>query len=305
MPRRFVASLRHEQAEPNPARIDAPFVGSMHVINRLRDPRYYQIAVLGSLVTYGVVALDFGIRAENAIAIVLTALSVQFIGTKLARLERFDPLSPVITSLSLTLLLRTDLVSIAALAACIAIGSKFLVRVRGKHVFNPANVAIVTLMIASDHAWISSGQWGSAAIGAFALACLGFIVLTRARRAETTVGFLLFFAMLLFGRALWLGDPLTIPVHQLQNGALLIFAFFMISDPKTTPDTRAGRVFYALLVAGIAFTIQFVFYEPHGPIIALIISAPAVPLIDLILNGETYRWDRPSNATLRRAKGVY
>jgi Na+-transporting NADH:ubiquinone oxidoreductase subunit NqrB len=277
----------------------------MDNIARLRDPRYYQIAVLGTLVTYGVVALDFGIRPGNALAIVLTALAVQFIGTKLARLERFDPLSPLITSLSLTLLLRTDLVAIAALAACIAIGSKFLVRVRNKHVFNPANVAIVTLILASDHAWISSGQWGNAAIGAFALACLGFIVLTRAKRAETTLGFLGFFAILLFGRALWLGDPLAIPVHQLQNGALLIFAFFMISDPKTTPDTRAGRILYSLLVAVIAYTIQFVFYEPHGPILALIISAPVVPLIDLILNGETYRWGRPSSPALRRPKGVY
>ena len=277
----------------------------MDIIARLQDPRYYQIAVLGTLVTYGIVALDFGIRPENAIAIVLTALAAQFIGTKLAGLERFDPLSPVITSLSLTLLLRTDLVAIAALAACIAIGSKFLVRVRNKHVFNPANVAIVTLMFTSDHAWISSGQWGSAAIGAFALACLGFIVLSRAKRAETTIGFLAFFAILIFGRALWLGDPLAIPMHQLQNGALLIFAFFMISDPKTTPDTRTGRVIYSMLVAVIAYTIQFVFYEPHGPIIALIISAPVVPLIDLILNGETYRWGRPSSRALRRAKGVY
>ena len=80
--------------------------------------------------------------------------------------------------------------ALAALAACIAIGSKFLLRVRGKHIFNPANVALVTLMFASDHAWVSSGQWGSAAIGAFTLACLGFIVLTRARRAETTFAFL-------------------------------------------------------------------------------------------------------------------
>ena len=276
----------------------------MKAIARLKDPRYYQIAVLGTLVTYGIVALDFGVRAENAFAIVTTALAVQLAGTKLAGLPRFDPLSPLITSLSLTLLLRTDLALVAALAALIAIASKFLVRVRGKHIFNPANVAIVTLMIASDHAWISSGQWGSAAIGAFALACLGFIVLTRAKRAETTVGFLAFYALLLFGRALWLGDPLTIPVHQLQNGALLIFAFFMISDPKTTPNTAVGRLLYAMLVASIAYTIQFVFYEPHGPIIALIIASPVVPLIDLIFNGRAYRWERPSGRDLHQARGV-
>ena len=59
-----------------------------------------------------------------------------------------------------------------------------------------------------------------------------------------------------------------------------------------------------MLVATIAYTIQFVFYEPHGPIIALIIASPVVPLIDLVFNGEAYRWDKPSGRTLRQAKGV-
>ena len=271
----------------------------MDIGTRLQDPRYYQIAVLGTLVTYGIVALDFVIRLENAVAIAVTALSVQFAATRLARLPRFDPLSAVITSLSLTLLLRTDLVALAALAAFIAISSKFLVRVRGKHIFNPANVAIVSLMASSDHAWISSGQWGSAALGAFAIACLGFVVLTRAKRAETTIGFLAFYGLLLFGRALWLGDPLAIPVHQLQNGALLVFAFFMISDPKTTPDTAAGRIVYAMLVAATAFAIQYLLYQPHGPILALVATAPLVPVIDALLRGTAYRWTRiaPAHGT--------
>ncbi len=274
-------------------------------LDRFKDPRYYQIAVLTSLVCFGVVALDFGIRWQNAITIVSTALAVQFLGTLYARLPRFDPLSPLITSLSLTLLLRTDEVALAAVAAAIAIGSKFLVRFRGKHVFNPANMALVTLMLASDQAWVSSGQWGSAAIGAFTLACLGFLVLTRARRAETTIAFLLIYASMLFGRAVWLGDPLAIPVHQLQNGALLIFAFFMISDPKTTPNSAAGRVLFAAIVAAIAFTIQFIYYEPNGPILALIISAPAVPLIDTIMRGRLYQWERPAARAGNQVKGVY
>ncbi|MGI9271176.1 MAG: RnfABCDGE type electron transport complex subunit D [Woeseiaceae bacterium] len=254
------------------------------------DPRYYQIAVLSLLLSYGVFALDFGIHWYNAVAILLTAQCVQFIASRMVGLPAFDPLSALITSLSLTLLLRTDVIALAVLAACIAIGSKFLIRFRGKHIFNPANVALVVLMFASERAWVSSGQWGSAAIGAFALACLGFIVLTRARRAETTFAFLIAYAAFLIGRAVWLGDPLSIPLHQLQNGALLIFAFFMISDPKTAPNTRGGRVLYGALVASVAYTIQFVFYEPNGPIIALILSAPLVPIIDLAMQGRIYRW---------------
>ena len=97
----------------------------------------------------------------------------------------------------------------------------------------------------------------------------------------------------MFGRSVWLGDPLAIPLHQLQNGVLLIFAFFMISDPKTTPDARIGRVLYAALVASVAFVIQFVLYEPNAPVLALFVCAPVVPVIDAFFRGQIYRWDRP------------
>jgi Na+-transporting NADH:ubiquinone oxidoreductase subunit NqrB len=278
--------------------------------SRLRDPRYYQIAVLSTLLCCGVFALDFGVRWQNAIAIIVTALGAQLLFTRRLQLPHFDPLSPLITSLSLTLLLRADTAMLAACAAASAISSQVLIRYRGKHVFNPANVAIVLMLLASEHVWVSSGQWGSTAISALALSCLGFLVLTRAKRAETTVAFLLVFAAMLFARAIWLGDPLTIPVHQLQNGALLIFAFFMISDPKTTPDTALGRALFATLVAGIAYVIQFVYYVPNGPILALITAAPAVPLIDAWLRGRRYQW-APSKARAHKSRshhpvtGVY
>ena len=271
---------------------------------RIRDPRWFQIVVLGLLLSYGVTALDFGIRWQNAVAIMAAAQLMQYIGTLTFGLRKFDPLSALITSLSLTLLLRTDAVSLAVLAATIAIGSKFLIRVRDKHVFNPANAALVALMLISDNAWVSSGQWGSAAIGSLALACLGFLVLTRARRAETTIAFFVAYAALLTGRALWLGDPLSIPLHQLQNGALLIFAFFMISDPKTSPNSAAGRIVFGSMVAAVAYTIQFVFYEPNGPILALVMSAPFVPLIDALFHGKNYRWTRPVEKPAHPIKGV-
>jgi len=296
----------------NPNRPSPTFVSGMRAFARhlpqllspLKDPRWYQIIVLSVLLGYGIAVLDFGIRWQNAIAIFVTAQVVQFIGMQAFAPGRFDPLSALITSFSLTLLLRTDVIALAMLAACIAIGSKFLVRVHGKHVFNPANIALVSLMLASDNIWVSSGQWGSAAIGAFALACLGFLVMTRAKRGETTIAFFTIYAGLLVARALWLGDPLSIPLHQMQNGALLIFAFFMISDPKTSPNTARGRIAFGALVATVAYSIQFVFYEPNGPILALIMSAPLVPLIDAISRGQIYRWDQPAGHTAGQIKGV-
>jgi len=260
--------------------------------------------VLSLLLGFGVFVLDFGIRWQNAVAIFAAAQFAQYAGARFVARIPYDPLSALITSFSLTLLLRTELVSLAVLAAFVAIGSKFLVRVRGKHIFNPANVALVSLMLLSDSAWVSSGQWGSATIGALALACLGMLVLTKARRAETTIAFLSAYGLLLLGRAVWLGDPLSIPLHQLQNGALLIFAFFMISDPKTTPDSALGRVLFGTLVASVAYTIQFVAYEPNGPILALIMMAPFVPLIDAVSRGHAYRWDQPAANATRQVKGV-
>ncbi len=271
------------------------------------DPRYYQIGVLSSLLCYGIFILEFGVQWQHAVAVVSTALTVQWLAGRAHGLAGFDPLSPLITALSLTLLLRTDSIVLAATAAALAIGGKFLIRVGGKHVFNPANFALVTLMFASDRAWLSSGQWGNTTLLAFGFACLGLLVLNRARRAETTLAFLGVFGLLLFTRALWLGDPASIPLHQLQSGALLLFSFFMISDPKTTPNAAGGRLLFGALVACTAFFIQFVLHQPHGPIIALIFSSPFVPLIDRVASGKRYAWRNPKprsyesgNATLNK-----
>ena len=254
------------------------------------DPRYYQLIVLTTLSVAGVTVLGFPIRLADAAIILVMAQLTQFVASRMTA-QPFDPRSAMITALSLILLLRASEPIWFAIAATLAIASKFLLRVHDKHVFNPANSAIVSLMLLSDTVWVSTGQWGNTAITAFALACCGFLVLTRARRAETTIAFLAAYAVLLVSRALWLGDPLTIPLHQLQNGALLLFAFFMISDPKTAPDAATGRVLFGALVAVAGFAIQFTFYKPYGPLLALFLCAPLVPMIDLLLRGARYRWD--------------
>ena len=66
----------------------------------------------------------------------------------------------------------------------------------------------------------------------------------------------------------------------------------MISDPKTTPDSRIGRIVYAALVATIGFIIQFQFYNAAGIILALILTAPFVPLFDRFLPGPRYAWPK-------------
>jgi enediyne biosynthesis protein E5 len=258
----------------------------------LKDPRLYQILVLACLLVYGVVRLDFEIGAGRALLLLGTALLTQLACTRLWRLPAFDPKSALISGLSLCLLLRTNSAALAALAAVVTIASKFVLRIRGKHVFNPTNFGIVALMLATGRVWVSPGQWGSAAFLGFLVACLGGLVVNRAARSDVTYAFLAFYLAILFGRALWLGQPMAIPLHQLASGAFLIFTFFMISDPKTTPDTRAGRVLFALLVALGAGYVHFVLYRPNGLILSLALLSPLVPILDRLLPGARYVWRR-------------
>ncbi len=254
------------------------------------DPRLGQIATLGALLVYGSTALAFEIEPGQVAAVLATVLATQWMAQRWKGVPGFDPRSPLISGLSLCLLLRASAWPWAVATAVVAIASKFVLRVRGKHVFNPTNFGLVAMIGASDQVWVSPGQWGSLALFAFGVACAGVLVVSRASRADLTVAFLACHAILLFGRALWLGDPWTIPLHQLQSGALLVFAFFMISDPKTTPNSRRGRLVYAALVAGLAGAIRFGLHEPNALLWALVACAPAVPLLDRLLPGPAYAW---------------
>lgn len=257
------------------------------------DPRLYQIASLSTLLLYGLLWLHFDVSPVQIIVTIGTAILTQYAGARFYNLPSFDPKSPLISALSLCLLLRTDHLAVAALAAFIAIGSKFVIRWKNKHLFNPTNFTLVVIL-AGGLGWISPGQWGQVAWFGFLIACLGSLVVTRAARSDVTLAFLTFYVGLLFARALWLGDPLTIPLHQIESGALLIFSFFMISDPKTTPDSRAGRIVFALMVALAALYVQFGFFRPNGPLWGLIACAALVPLLDYVLPGSRYDWSKPS-----------
>jgi len=259
-----------------------------------RDPRLYQILVLASLLVYGVVRLDFDVTLPRAALLLGTALLAQAVCTRLWKLPAFDPKSALISGLSLCLLLRTGSPLLAFTAAVVTVASKFVLRIGGKHVFNPTNFGIVALMLATGQVWVSPGQWGNAAFFAFLLACLGGLVVNRAARSDVTYAFLAFYLAVLFGRALWLGQPMAVPLHQLGSGAFLIFTFFMISDPKTTPDSRAGRILFALLVALGAGFVHFVLYRPNGLILSLAFFSLAVPLLDRLLPGKRYAWQRPA-----------
>lgn len=265
------------------------------------DPRLYQIGTLASLLVYGMGWLDFDITPSRVALLLSTVLVAQFvcdrlIGTRAA--FRTTARSALISGLSLCLLLRTNRADLAVAAAVVAIASKFVIRIGGKHVFNPTNGGIVAMLLVTDQVWVSPGQWGAAAFFACLMAFAGSIVVNRASRADVTCAFLACYCALVFGRSAYLGEPMAIPLHRLESGALLLFTFFMISDPKTTPDSRAGRVLFAALVAWGAWYVQFRMFRTNGLMWSLAACSAAVPLIDRLLPGARYTW-----AARRRAPG--
>ena len=265
------------------------------------DPRVYQIGTLAGLLIYGMGWLEFDITLTRAALLLFTVLATQWIGDRVTRSGApfaMSARSALISGLSLCLLLRTNYAGLAMAAAIVTIASKFLVRVNGKHVFNPTNGGIVAMLLLSDQVWVSPGQWGAVAFFAFLMACAGSLVVNRAARSDVTYAFIACYCALVFGRSLYLGEPFAIPLHRLESGAVLLFTFFMISDPKTTPDSRAGRVCFAALVAFVAWYIQFRLFRTNGLLWALAACSAFVPIVDRLLPGARYAWaSRQSTST--------
>lgn len=259
------------------------------------DPRWYQITVLSGLLIYGLIGLDLEVRTENVLVIFSVAFLTQYFCTLYLQKRKlsaahFEGKSVFISALSLSLLLRSNSLFLLGLGAFLAISSKFFIRLGGKHVFNPTNLGIALLIILTNSCWVSPGQWGASMVLASFVSLLGLMVVRRAARSDVTLAWLLFYGLSLLGRSLQLGDPLTIPLHQVENGAFIIFSFFMISDPKTTPNSRAGRIVFAFLVAVVAYVFRFKLFNPNALILALFIVSFFTPIIDVILPGKLYFW---------------
>ena len=127
------------------------------------DPRVYQIGTLAGLLIYGMGWLEFDITLTRAALLLFTVLATQWIGDRVTRSGApfaTSARSALISGLSLCLLLRTNYAGLAMAAAIVTIASKFLVRVNGKHVFNPTNGGIVAMLLLSDQVGSRRGSGG-------------------------------------------------------------------------------------------------------------------------------------------------
>ncbi len=259
----------------------------------LRDARLFQIVFLATLLTVGVLLRDFALLPQQMALAFAAGIATQVAWLRALRLEHRGVLSAVITCFGLSLLLRADSLWVHPLAAALAISGKFVLRAGGKHVYNPANLGVILALSFLPGAWVSPGQWGQAVAVAGWFFVLGGTVAWRAHRSDVAWAFLASWLLLVAARIAVLGQPWTLLLHQLTNGALLLFAFFMISDPMTIPDRRAARIGYAFAVAVVAFAWQFVLFRTNGWVWALFLCSPLVPVIDRLWPAERFEWREP------------
>ncbi|MCE9627021.1 MAG: RnfABCDGE type electron transport complex subunit D [Candidatus Eisenbacteria bacterium] len=270
-----------------------------------RDPRAYQIVALSGLLALGMLRFGFDIAPLDAAIIITSALAAQGLAERMGR-----PASPagtaapaaatwpsaLISALSMTLLLRARHPMWLVVAVLLAVFSKFALRVPRvgapgtKHVLNPTNGAIAILLACGAPVWVSPSQCGHSLGLLLLLAGFGSLVVYRSERSDVTLAFLLAWAAVLFTRAAWVHQAWIAPLHQLENGAVALFAFHMISDPRTTPDSRTGRSVFAVLVAVGAGVVQFVLFRTNGLLWSLAVCSLLVPVLDRVFPGRAYHW---------------
>ncbi len=264
-----------------------------------QDARDFQICFLSLFLGLGLWLKDWTLRPDVIFSAIATCLIVQsaasfWVAQQTTDSPAFSWLgslrSALVTSISLSLLLRTDHWYTMAFAASVAILSKFLIRVNQKHLFNPANAGIIAALALTQDAWVSPGQWGELGWYAIAFVGAGGIVLGRVGRWDTSVTFLATYSALMLMRDYWLGWSWDVAVHHLISGSLLLFALFMITDPRSTPDARIGRIFWAACVGGLTFVLQTVFTIPIAVFWSLFCLAPLSPLLDWLWKTQRFQW---------------
>ncbi len=261
--------------------------------NMFSDPRDYQIVFLGTFLGLGLMTRDWSIRPELILSLICSCGLTQLGLTKFFRPQ--EPLLPtlksaLITSLGLALLLRADRVSTMVLAGTLAIASKFIFTIDKKHWFNPANFGIITALILTPDAWVSPGQWGDDWWYLLLFIGLGGVVLKRVGRWDTSVAFLLSYAGLEAVRNIWLGWTWDVCIHKLMSGSLLLFALFMITDPRSIPNNRSTRIGWAISIAGLTFVLRNYFYINEAMFIALFAMSPLTILLDRNWIAPQFNW---------------
>jgi hypothetical protein len=188
--------------------------------------------------------------------------------------------SAYISGISVGILLRSPAFWPYALCAVIAITSKYLIRVKNRHIWNPSNFAIcVVLFLAAESVTTLSIQWGNNLYAMLVIWSLGSAIIWRLKRfhiCATYVASFVFFAVL---RSWIVGDPLVSELSPVTGPEYQLFIFFMITDPKTTVRSKPAQCVVAFSVAAVEMILRLR-YSIYAPLYALFLVGPTALLLE-------------------------
>src|SRR5882762_9801816 len=261
--------------------LEAARPGRFRFDNRYVAPLFITCILLVGHLSYGILESYQKTALAIAAAIIAELILGRIFFGKWLNLS-----SAYITGISVGILVRSPAYWPYALCSVISIMSKYVLRVKGRHIWNPSNFGIaVLLLLAPETMAVLSIQWGNNYWSLLVIWVLGSIIIWRARRFHISATYVVAFFLFAFLRSWITGDPWQAEIAPITGPMYQLFVFFMITDPKTTVRSRMGQCVVAFCVALVEFFLRLD-QVVYAPIFALFFVGPAANLIEIWLDSR-------------------
>src|SRR2546421_1846597 len=256
--------------------LEVPARRKIRFDNRYVAPLFITCILLVGHLSYGILES----YQRTALAILAAAITELILG-RIFFGKWLNLASAYITGISVGILIRSPAYWPYALCSVISIMSKYVLRVKGRHIWNPSNFGIaVLLFLAPETVAVLSIQWGNNYWSLLVIWILGSIIIYRARRFHISATYVISFFLFAFLRSWITGHPWLAEVAPITGPMYQLFVFFMITDPKTTVKSRMGQCVVAFCVALAEFILRLD-QVVYAPIFALFFVGPAANLIEI------------------------
>jgi enediyne biosynthesis protein E5 len=194
--------------------------------------------------------------------------------------------SAYISGISVGILVRSPAFWPYAVCAIVAVMSKYVLRVNGRHIWNPSNFSIsVLLFLAPETVAALSIQWGNYLLPMVVIWILGSIIIARLHRFNITGTYVACFIAFAFLRSFITGSPWQSEIAPLTGPMYQLFIFFMITDPKTTVRSKKWQCIVVALVAFVEMILRLD-HVVYAPFYALFLVGPAALLVEQFVDSR-------------------
>ncbi len=201
--------------------------------------------------------------------------------------------SAYITGISVGILVRSPAVWPYMWVSVLSIASKYVLRVKGRHIWNPSNFGISAMLFLAPFIGATlSVQWGNNLTAMIVIWSLGSIIIYRLKRFHISATYVASFFLFALLRCWITGHTFQAEIAPITGPMYQLFVFFMITDPKTTVRSKLGQCAVAFSVALVEFILRL-FESVHAPYYALFLVGPMANLIEIWL---TPRRDKEQTA---------